>query len=450
MSLDSFASCHISCGSGENVRSSGRLQVRPYFGHFSGLWVTFDVRKGLDSAGNHKVKVKIDGCRCASPIYLRANQAGGMDLSKPDTRLQLKEVCLQYLHASKAPNFELKRSPKSLSFLCEQKILLNLNELNSAILPQIAFSHLNPKTFNSQDVIVKMWFGSSRYPTRIERIKVKQGVSIAELKWMLCGKLSAGIEPAKLDIYDYRSMEKLPETSYLVPHQTIFHCVMLPPVQRDSVIVSLVGQDIGEIQVSRGMTLNQFQAKIKETFGLHPSCFVFIPQAFQAKCIRHRNKVTMSAVLEKSTLSLIDRRRRNLPIVDNIPLTLLKYEDIEMYKLPLSEFDLLSSNLVYAYEVTGPTIPLSFRTSTSMGKGEYSLISERPHAISINIHWSVRTLLKYVEDISHFPCGDISYGGEILPHTALLGEFFTRSWKIQSISSSQNEFIQQIPKIVNS
>lgn len=71
-----------------------------------------------------------------------------------------------------------------------------------------------------------------------------------------------------------------------------------------------------------------FQAKIKEKFALHPSSFVFIPQVFQAKSVRHHNEFTFSAVLEKSTLSLIDSKRRNLPIVDSIPLTLLKYEYI--------------------------------------------------------------------------------------------------------------------------
>lgn len=445
MSINSFANYSYSGG---NQRSSGRLTVRPYFGHFSGLWITFDIRKSTNSAGNQKVKIKIEGCRCPSPIYLRTHQPV-LDLSKPDAQLQLKEICLQYAHAADVPQIQLQKNPRSLSFLCEKQILLNLNKVNSAILPQVSFSHLNPETFESQDVIIKIWFGSSSFPTRIERMKVKQGLSIAELKWMLCSKLSnlVTLSPLKLDIYDYRSMEKISDTTYLVPHQTIFHCVAQPPIHRDSIIVSLMGQDIDEIQVSHNMTLNHFQAKIKEKFSLQPSSFIFIPKVFQSKKLCHRNEVTMSAVVEKSTLSLIDSKRRNLPIVDSIPLTLLKYEEIDMFKTMLPELDLLSSNLIYVYEVTGPTIPLTFRTSTSVGsRSEFALISDRAHAVSINLSWSVQTLLKFIEEISHFPCGDISYRGEILPHSSLLSQFFTGcSWKCKG----QSCLTQDIPKVVN-
>ena len=442
--VDSFATCHISCRSEGNVRSVGRLQIKPYFGYFSGCWITFDVRKSLDSAGNHKIKVKIDGCKCPSSIYLRTHQPL-LDLSKSATKLKLKDLCFQYVHSTKAPNFNFTRNPSSLVFLCERKVLLSLNEINPAILPQVSFSHLNP---NVQDIIVKVWSGSSNYPTRIERMKVKQGISISELKWILCYKLSIGIEPSKLDIHEYRTVEKLSDDAYLASDQALFHCVVVPSIQRDSIIVCLVDQDIEEIKMDpHDMTLNQFQAKIKEKFALHPSSFVFIPQAFKNE--KRCNEVTMSAVLEKSTLPLIDSKRRNLPIVGSIPLTLLKYEQLDMYKLELCKLNLLSSNLVYVYEVTGPTIPILLRTSTSCGKGEYALISDRPHAVSINLNWPVRTLLKYLEEISHFPCEDISYGGSLLPHDSLLSGFFSGcSWRVQC-KSGQSTFIEEVPRVVN-
>ena len=157
----------------------------------------------------------------------------------------------------------------------------------------------------------------------------------------------------------------------------------------------------------------------------------------------------MSVVLDGSTLSLIDSRRRNLPIIDSTPLTMLKYEQLDMSKLKISELNLLSSTLVYAYEVTGPTIPISYRTSTSVGKGEYALISDRLHAISINLSWSIRTLLKYIEEISHFPCEDISYGGSIIPHSSILQQCFAGNhWRIKD--TDQIEFMEGAPRVVNS
>lgn len=436
---NSFATCRIynSCGSGgsgENLRSSGRIQLMPYFGHFSGKWITFDIRKSLNSTGNHKIKVKIEGCQDSSSIHLRTHQPY-LDLTKSVTRVKIKDLCLQYVHATKPPSLEFHHNPKTLAFLCEKTILLNLNEIDSSVLPPVSFSHLKPSTFSTQDIIIKVWFGSSSCLTRMERMKVRQGMSVAELQWMLCSRLPVKIEPSKLNLYEYKSMEKLSENSYLDPSQVIFHCVVLPSTHRDSIIVSLVGQHIEQVKVdSEAMTLNQFQEKIKEKFGLLSSSFIFIPQVFRNMKVSMCGRVAMSAVLDKSTLSLIDSRRRNLPLVDSIPLASLKYEQLNMSKLTLSELSLFSSNLVCAYEVTGPTIPISYRTSTSVGRGEYALISDHLHAISINLGWSIRTLLRYIEEISHFPCENICYKESTLPHASLLQEYFAdKNWKTDRI-----------------
>ncbi len=220
-SAESFAACHITCGSEENLRSSGKLQLKPYFGHFSGIWITFDVRKNLDFAGNHKIKVKVKGCRNPTSIHLRALptlQPSLIDLAKSVTRLKLKDICLQYVHSLKPPKLELKHTPQRLAFLCEKKVLLNLNEIDSSVLPP------------------------------------------------------------NLDMYEYSSMEKLPENSYLTPSQINFHCVVLPVNHQDSIIVSLVGQCIEQIKVEpcNHMTLNQFQNKI----WIAPIKFYFHSQRF--------------------------------------------------------------------------------------------------------------------------------------------------------------------------
>ena len=242
--IDSFAICRIcNSGSSDDNRSSGKLQLKPYFGYYSGTWITFDVRKN-----SHKIKVKIEGCQDSCSIPLRTSQPC-LDLSNSLTRIKIKDLCLQYAHSTKPLGIEAKYNPRRLGFLCEKLVLLNLNEINSSILPPVSFSHLNPDTFCTQDVIIKIWFSSSTHLTRIERMKVRQGISVAELKWMLCTKLPMQVEPSKLDIYEYNSVEKLSETSYLSPNQVIFHCIVLSSTHRDSIIVSLVGQEIAQIRV---------------------------------------------------------------------------------------------------------------------------------------------------------------------------------------------------------
>ena len=444
-SVDSFATCHFHCASEENTRSSGKLYLRPYFGHFSGIWVTFDVRKKLDSARNYKIRVKIDGYHSPYPFYLHL-RCGISDLTQPVARRILKDTCLKYVHKFEPPNLMLNHEPKSLLFLCERTILLNLNELNLSVLPSISFSHLKPSTFSTQDLFIKIWYGLSTFPTKIKRMKVRQGISIAEIQWMICGKLSVQTEPSNLELYEYSSTNKLSENSYLSPHQVMFHCIVLSSIDRDSIVVSLAGQNIEQIKVDQCMTLNQFQAKVREKFALDSSSYIYFPSVCRNKNVSHCNQITMSAFLDVSTVPLIHSKQRNLPLVDGIPLSILKYENLDMYKLKISDLGLLSSNLVHAYEVTGPTIPITFRTATNIGKGEFALISDRPHAVSINLDWSVQILLKYIEEICHFPCENIVYEGNTLPHSALLKRYFANlHW--QTKQSNKVQFTKDMPKV---
>ncbi len=74
-------------------------------------------------------------------------------------------------------------------------------------------------------------------------------------------------------------------------------------------------------------------------------------------------------------MSLVDSKQRNLPFIDKLPFSSLKYNEIDMYKLTVHELNLLSSNLVQVYEITGPTIPIVLRAAKNVGKGEIVLIS---------------------------------------------------------------------------
>ena len=79
--------------------------------------------------------------------------------------------------------------------------------------------------------------------------------------------------------------------------------------------------------------------------------------------------------------------------------------------MTLSELDLMKTGSVFGFEVTGPTVPVSFKTMQTHKMLEentqnsiFSLISIKPHAISVNPDWTIPVLLKYITSISGFPC----------------------------------------------
>lgn len=456
---ETFASCYEEkvqirrVGDGNKCRPSRRLCIRPYFGHFSGIWLTFDVRgSSSSSVGSSKVRVKVEGCSKTSYLHLCFDRHS-LDLAQSAMRAALKDMCLKFVHDLEPPTIVLNRNPSSLSFLCEKTILLNLTELNTSVLPSISFSHLNPNTRFMQDVFVKVWSGLSSCPTTMVRIKVKKGMLVAEFQWMIWSRLEtlSQFDPSSLELYEYSRTEKLSENTYLKPNHVTFHCIPASSIDRDSIVVSLVGQGIEQIKVKPSMTFNQFQEEVKGKFSLDSLSYLYFPSICRNKFATRSNCVAMSTVLNRSTVSLIDSKRRRLPLIDGMPLNLLKYDQIDMYKLTISDLGLLSSNLVHAYEVAGPTIPILFRAATDVGKGNFVRISERLHAVSINLQWTVLTLLKYLEHISHFPCANITYKGSVLPETELLYRYFhAQVWHPTRNCSVDIEFFNDVPKVNNS
>lgn len=426
--------------------------MRPYFGHYSGLWVTFDVRSSTSSSvGSSRVRVKVEGCSNPSYLHLRYDRHS-LDLAQSAMQAALKDMCLKFVHGLEPPTMVLNRNPGSLAFLCERTILLNLNELNTSVLPSISFSHLKPSTLCTQDVFVKVWTGLSSCPTMMVRIKVKKGMLVAEFQWMIWSRLEilSQFDPSSLELHEYSSTEKLSENAYLKPNQVAFHCILASSIDRDSIVVSLVGQGIEQIKVRPSMTINRFQEEVRRKFEVDSSSYLYFPSICRNKHTVRSNRVAMSTALDESTISMIDCKQRRLPLIDGMPLNLLKYDQIDMYKLTISDLALLSSNLVHAYEVSGPTIPIIFRAATNVGMGEFVLISERLHAVSINLQWTVHTLLKYLEDISHFPCANVTYRGSVLPQTELLDRYFQApQWQLKR-NSSAVEFIDDVPKVTNS
>ena len=112
----------------------------------------------------------------------------------------------------------------------------------------------------------------------------------------------------------------------------------------------------------------------------------------------------MAALLDDTIISLIDSANRTLPVVDGIPSLQIgrSYEKLPLYEMSIGDLGLLKSSPVIAFEVTGPTIPVAFKTiqgdwSNTLGGGNsnsnFALISYsiRPHALSVNPKWTIGT-----------------------------------------------------------
>ena len=424
-----------------------RLQIKPYFGHFSGMWVTFDARtNSCTSSGSSRVRVKVEGCSTSSYLHLRYDRHS-LAASLSTMQAALRDMCLKYVHSLEQPISIINRSPSSLAFLCEKKILLHLNELNTMVLPSALFSHLKPSLQFTEDVYVKVWTGLSSCPTTMLRIKIKKNMLVAELQWMIWCKLEilSKFDPSSLELYEFSSAEKLSEIEYLKPNQVAFHCIVASFIDRDSIVVSLVGQGIEQIKVKPSLTLAKFQDEVRKTFKLNGSSYLYFPSICKNKLIASTNSIAMSIPLETKTASSIDTRQMHLPLINNLSWNVLKSDELDMYKLTVSDLNLLSSNLIHVYDITGPTIPISFRAATNVGKGEFVLISEQVHAVSINLQWTVLTLLKYLEDVSHFPCVNISYQGSVLPHSDILELYFhMKNWHLKNKDLESTD----IPKVI--
>ena len=427
-----------------------RLLLKPYFGHYSDMWVTFEVSSSLPSDNITQVEVTVEGCSKPLSFHLGFDKHS-LDVAQSAIEIALKGMCLKFVYGFQPPAMNLNRPPSSLSFLCERMIVLNLTELNPSVLPSILFSHLNPCTSSTRDVFVKVWSGASSCPPTILRMRIKKGMLVAEFQWMIWNRLekNSQFDLTGFALYENSSTEKLLEKSYLKLNQVLFHCIKTS-IDRDSIIISLVGQDIKQIKVKSSMTLNRFQEKVRRKFSLDSASFLYFPRIFHKKHASHSSQVTMRAVLDTATVGLIDNKRRRLPIINGIPLNLLKYDKIDMYKLTISDLDLLSSHLVPVYEVTGPTIPIEFRALVpDAARSDFVLIADGLHAVSINLQWSVLTLLKYLEDVSFLPCVNLSYRGSILPQTELLnGYFHGQLWELKN-SSVKIEFMNDVPKVTN-
>ena len=452
----------------EKRRSAGseKLRMMPYFGRFAGQCLLFELRRSSNTLVSVRVKVEnIDDEHVHRPLttlYHTVNFRHGKSSACEEQNAThingVRDKCLRFAHeAVYPPEVELQlaeaiQAPPPLSFLCEKKILLHMGEINSSNLPY-KYSHLNPRMAKYQDVFIRIWSRQLCQDCSMLRMKVKPRILIQELQWMVCNRLSLASNPSCIEFYQADSLETISPHSRLQPNQSVLHCIVNPSQVTSEediagksfpLVVSVIGHGINQVKVYSAMTLDQFQREVRSKFLLQPHSFIYFPAISQSLQGRFMSKSTvrMSAIIDGSTVALIDCKKAKLPIVNGVPSALVNYEQVPLYQMSIADLGLLKSAPVMVFEVTGPTIPLVYKTTQDQSNKDFAVVSEHSHAISVNPSWTVSTLLKYVECVSGFPCKHLCLRDNVFPLDSILKLHLTcRNWVMHT------ELVKDIPKI---
>ena len=447
----------------ERKRSAGseKLLLMPYFGRFAGQYILFELKRSSKTLVSIRVKVESTNdvheralYRPLTTLYhtVTLSNGKGCDDQRAININGVRDKCIRFAHEALYPPevemqlAEISRDPPPLGFLCEKKILLHMGEINPSNLPY-KYSHLKPQVAEFQDVFIQVW---SSQDCSMLRMKVKPRTLIQELQWMVYNRILLTSNPANVEFYQADSLENLSPHSKLLPNQNVLHCIVKPVHEKSVVgmsfplVVSVIGHGISQVMVNSTTTLDQFQKEVRSKFSLEPHSFIYFPAISnhpQGR-VKSVNAVRMSAVLDGSTLALIDSKKAKLPIVNGIPSALVNYEQVPLYQMSIANLGLLNSAPVMAFEVTGPTIPLVYKTTQDQSNKDFAVVSEHSHAISVNPQWTVATLLKYVECVSGFPCKHLCLRDTTFPPEAMLKLHLTcRTWVMHA------ELVKDIPKI---
>lgn len=447
---------------------SERLRLMPYFGRFSGRCLLFELKRSSTSSTLVSIRVKLESTdgepiqRPLATLYHTVNvrsEKQGLNVCQRQKATHtdgFNDRCIAFAHeAVHPPEVELQLDdtvcPPRLSFLCERKILLHMGEINSSNLPY-KFNHLNPHMTEYRDVFIRVWSHQLQECSML-RMKIRPRTLILELQWMVCSRVSLASNPTCIEFYQADSLDSISPHSKWQPNQGVLHCIVSPSNHEDRIasdrsfplVVSIIGHGINQVIVSPTMTLHQFQEEIRSVFSLQPRSFIYFPtifQTFQGKLIS-KSAVRMSAVIDSSTLALIDNKKAKLPIVNGVPSALVDYEQVALYQMTIVDLGILKSAPIKVFEITGPTIPLTYKTTQDQSNKDFVIVSEHPHAISVNPRWTVATLLKYIECVSGFPCKHLCLRDNRFPMDSTLKLHLTsRNWVINA------ELVKDIPKII--
>ena len=455
--LSTFATVKTRAKSGTSRRrspqhgSSKDLLVYPYFGRFAGRWVTFEIDKG---AGEILTSMKI---RVGNTLISRRH-CGPRQGS-------LRDVVLNYVHDVRPPadaeeEALVSSQPHSLKFLCEKRLLLcgTVRGIPLNVAKQFDVTtkqELHIRVWPSEIVRSQTSSSSSSSSSSMLKVRVPMRVSYAELQWFVSEKLGLP-NPYGVKFRNPDGLRDIQSKRPLLSDQTSVDCFVLtePSPRYTSTLqnlvlpVSLIGRGIEEVPVSPNMSLAEFETQVIRQFGLHSKCFLYVPMLLSTHVTEPTGLKMYANATRKAVLELLDKTERRFPIIYEIdPCMNVDHRELPLYQQTIYDAGLLENigAPIVCFEVTGPTVPLSFRGMCSMS-GESSASSTNDSSdrssifvqfsvenriVSVNSSWNTSTLLKYIESITGFSCGKVVIGERTIPRDANISQYFCRDWIVR-------------------
>ena len=403
-----------------------KLIMYPYFGHFAGQRLYFDLKRSVEH-NLMTIKVRTDD-QVIAVLHHRHGR-------RKET---VRDQCIKFAH--EATTHLVTHQPPSLSFMSEQVINLHLNEIPYKILPPRYRA-----AFTGCDRIVRIHVHPRQIHNQIITMKLKPHLSMRELQWMISKRLNLD-NPSAITLYLEDSLEPLSATAPLNDSHADIVCIIAPTAQQLrgsvepgplSVCVSIIGKGVDEVNVFHHTTLFEFEQAVKHKFGLKKDSFLYLPDVLSSHNGSSNSycPLRMHAVLDSSTSTalLLHHEKRSFPILYG-HLSVSEQETLQsllLYKMTVSELDLLKSGPVIGFEVSGPTIPIKLKTMNDLNSNptEFSVISVRPHAVSVNPEWTISVLIKFLTCISGFPCSKMTIADKVLSDSLNVdSQMLNQSW----------------------
>ncbi len=417
-----------------------KMLMYPCFGHFAGQRLYFDLKRSAEH-NMMSIKVRTDDQLIATLHHRQGRR-------RKETA---RDQCIKFAHEA-TTHLVSYRSP-SLSFLCEQVINLNLNEIPYRLLPP-----RYQNTFTGCDRTVTIHVHPCHIHKDLITMKLKPNLSIRELQWMISKRLSIS-NPLSITLYVQDSLEPLSATVPLKSATTDIVCIIAPNAQQLrasvepgpplSVCVSIIGKGVDEVNVYHHTTLFEFEQAVKQKFGMKKESFLYLPDVLRSRSSHNFSSnsycpLRMSAMLDSSTSTalLLNHEKRNFPILYG-HLSVSEQQTLQsllLYKMTVSELDLLKSGPVIGFEVSGPTIPINLKTYSDLTSNptEFCLLSVRPHAVSVNPNWTIGVLIKFLTSITHFECSKLVVDDKTLCDMETVeSQLLNKSWFVVK----QDEYI---------
>ena len=423
------------------------IKIIPYFGPFAGRAVVFTVSQS-------RTLVLVDGVKISTQLDLTFRGQGSV-----------RDSCIHFVHDCSRRDYDLPPAqPKSLQFLCKKQI-----HLSGVLPPGMPLSEAMKFESQStkQTVVLRVWpsrvlsgLRSGAGHLNAIKLRVPVHLSFGELTHYARDKLCLS-RTTRLCIREPDGIYDLQPSRPLKLRHTTLECFVETTLnarpepftnsapQPFLLPVMLVGSRVEEVVAVPTMTVVELEQAVVQKFGLSAESFLYIP-ALLADRVNYSTGLKMYTNASRtSSLSLIDRHARHFPIVsDHDPHLLVDHRELPLYNCTIREVELHRSPLI-CFDVTGPTVPLSFKAisstptlatcsnsggSNSSGGTEYSnyiSMTVEPRLISINPTWTAATLVKYVDCASRLSVRQLQVNGRVVAAEERIGRFFDRDWIVQ-------------------